>query len=59
VKIKQDLGTFRHTKEVEYTPTVQELNYWYSGTNSGIDPNNPYATKGGVTVSTIKMEKLS
>jgi len=56
MKIKQDLGTFRHIKEIEYNPTPAELNYWYSGTHAGIDPNNPYA-KRGMRVERIKFEE--
>ena len=55
MKISQSLGVFEHIRETEYTPTVDELKYWYSGTNAGIDPNNPYKLRG-MSVSVIKMK---
>lgn len=45
MKITKHLGTFDHYKEVEYTPTPEELLYYYSGTSGSLDPDNLYSEK--------------
>lgn len=32
-------------EEIQYEPTAAELYWWYSGTNAGPDPKNPYAPR--------------
>lgn len=56
MKIKKDLRLFRHTEEYDYTPTVEEMFWWYSGTNAGFTKDNPYAPKYGVSVTRIKVK---
>jgi hypothetical protein len=50
VTIKND-RLFQEVVEFDYTPTTAELYYWYSGTHAGIDRNNPYARRYGMTVT--------
>jgi len=36
---------YQKVETIRYNPTKEELFYYYGGTNSGINPNNPYARK--------------
>lgn len=58
MRIVKDLGVFRQTEEYEYTPTLAELFYYYSGTNAGYTRDNPYAPKHGATVTKRKLVLL-
>lgn len=49
MRITKDLGLFRHTEEYEYTPTIEEMFYYYSGTHAGFTRDNPYNRKLSVT----------
>lgn len=40
--IKKDLGLYRHTEEYEYTPSIEEMYFYYSGTHAGYTRDNPY-----------------
>lgn len=51
MKIVKDLGIFRHTEEYEYTPTIDELYWYYSGTHAGYTRDNPYSKKYGMSVT--------
>lgn len=59
MKITKNLGTFKHIEEQEYTPTAEELYWYYSGTNAGLDPDNPYRKRYGMSFKTIKYIKLT
>lgn len=56
--IKKDLGLYRHTQEYEYTPTIEEMYFYYSGTHAGYTRDNPYAKKYGMTVTKTKQVKV-
>jgi len=50
MQIVENLGSFTKLIEYEYTPTAEELMYWYGGTSGVVNPNNIYAPKrAGVT----------
>lgn len=48
--IKENHGLHEKVVSYEYNPTSEELLYWYSGTNAGVDPKNPYARKHSLSV---------
>jgi hypothetical protein len=49
--INKDLGLFKHTESYEYTPSYEELYFWYSGTHAGYTRDNPYHRTHGMTVT--------
>ena len=36
-------GPFIEVTEQTYTPSLEEMFWYYAGTHAGLDPNNPYA----------------
>jgi hypothetical protein len=59
MKITKNLGTFKHIEEQEYTPTPEEIYWYYTGTHAGLNPDNPYAKKYGMSFKKIKMVRVS
>lgn len=46
---------YEHTTVEEYTPSKDELYWWYGGTHAGLDPKNPYALrKTRITETTMR-----
>lgn len=41
-----------------YKPDVKEMYFWYSGTNAGIDPCNPYSIVHNPPVTRTRYEKV-
>ena len=59
MKIVENKGTYQMVIEYDYTPTIQELLYYYSGTHSGINPNNPYGRNYGKSAKKIRYIKAT
>lgn len=51
MKITEHQGLWEKTVEYNYTPTIEELYYYYSGTYGSYNRNNPYAKRYGMTVT--------
>jgi len=58
MKITKDLGLFRQTEEYDYTPSLEEMYFYYRGTHTSYNRDNPYAPKYGLTVTKRRLIKV-